>query len=243
MAKNGTLQSLLGIWNDTSTWRLDTLGSYNFKAPTDSRVGMGALATAGKSNDTSGCKLYVGGEDGLIHEYSFDLDSREWAEGFTFNQTNGNAGNYAVPNGNITTLYVVNSNDGLEYWWMNNTKGNAWPAGNWTRGVASDAVLLKNSDVRAEENDGYVYYQAINNDVSIAYSHNTGEGQSQYWGTTSLVGQGLPGTSIEFRYSEEFGKPGGALTDYVYFQAEDGDIAMFSADSGTTVSLGNIPIG
>ena len=204
---------------------------------------MGALTTSGRFNDTSGCKLYVGGEDGLIHEYSYDIDSREWAEGFVFNQTNGHGGNYLVPNGDLITMYALNSEQQLEFWWMNKTEANdAWPAGNWTRGVTSNVTAIRNSDVRAEENDGFIYFQDETGIVSALRSTNTGEGPSQSWGTTVTGIQGLPGTSIEFRYSQEFGETSAAITKFVYFQTNSSNIAEFSSEDGVLSFLADLPI-
>ena len=129
--------------NITSTWTNGNLGGFNFRGSTDSNS---ALAVCFEANwygpvvgKSPGLRLFAGGEDDLIHEYTWALGSTPWETGFTFPKSNGYAGVTCWPDGGITDVYLQNSDNNLEVWWKDFntqiTNTSTHPLGVWTRGI------------------------------------------------------------------------------------------------------------
>ena len=135
-------------------WVSGNLGDYNFKAGTGISTGMAVAPTNGSfgidrsGGDTpnlgadGGVSLYVGGEDGLLHEYNYFLQNDTWNIGFVFPGTNGQGGVSCGSGGYWFYIHIMSTESTLGRWWriMNlkqvaNPPGVTTPQGTWNRGM------------------------------------------------------------------------------------------------------------
>ncbi|KAL9116854.1 MAG: hypothetical protein Q9187_006617 [Circinaria calcarea] len=133
---SGSLQDIITT-NITNSWSPGNIGSYNFKAPLIQRIGLLVLESAyyGIGQTGGGLRLYVANEQGLIQEYGYDAQTDSWASGFTFPESNGYGGvSSEYRSDKVTTLYLVNKNSKLEYWWRDWDEDSTFPSGSWNKG-------------------------------------------------------------------------------------------------------------
>ncbi|KAL9117282.1 MAG: hypothetical protein Q9187_006182, partial [Circinaria calcarea] len=133
---SGSLQDMVST-NITNSWSPGNIGSYNFKAPLTQGIGLLVLENAdyGIGQTGGGLRLYVANEQGLIQEYGYDAHTHSWASGFTFPESNGYGGvGSEYRTDNVTTLYLVNKNSKLEYWWRDWDEDPTFPSGSWNKG-------------------------------------------------------------------------------------------------------------
>lgn len=104
--------------------------------------GSGFAVTFYPNPDGSGVemRLYVGGADGLVHEYEYTSVNDSWTNGFTFPATKGSTGISGLWfTDTIATLVVTNADGNLEFWWKDTKAGASstptHPVGKWTRGM------------------------------------------------------------------------------------------------------------
>ncbi|KAL9120203.1 MAG: hypothetical protein Q9187_003246, partial [Circinaria calcarea] len=127
----GKIQDMtLTISSDMSgpadSWMPGNLGSYKFKAPLVAGVGMSVIANNGEYFVESSyvpnltiagvVSLFVGGIDGLVHEYRYLAQNNTWTASFTFNDTNGYSGISAYAVGTGATL-LMHNNSGVSAKW------------------------------------------------------------------------------------------------------------------------------
>ena len=128
--------------NLTNVWSTGSVGQSNFRAPKTSGI---ALAVCWSSDWygrrpglSEGLRLFAGGLDGLVHEYTWTLTENKWQAGFTFPNTNGFAGAACWPGGGLTNLYLQNSKSHLEVWWKDfdiaQSNTSSHPVGIWNQG-------------------------------------------------------------------------------------------------------------
>ena len=116
--------------SSVDSWTPGNLGSYKFKAPLVAGVGMlvvayddeihflessnvPSLTTAGILN------LFVGGIDGLVHEYKYFAQNDTWIAGFTFLGTNGYSGISAdIQQSSITLRMIGDRGGGILDWYL-----------------------------------------------------------------------------------------------------------------------------
>ena len=60
--------------------------------------------------------LFVGGLDGLVHEYHYYVQNDTWSTGYTFPGTNGYSGTCPLPHHAGLTLLTMNDNEVLVGW-------------------------------------------------------------------------------------------------------------------------------
>ncbi|MCJ1377042.1 hypothetical protein MMC17_000132 [Xylographa soralifera] len=115
-------------------WKPGNLGSYQFRAPLTRGVGMSVMATNGSSyfvemsnapNLTVAgvLRLYVGGIDGLVHEYNYYSQNDTWNTGYVFPGTNGYSGILIAVTGTRWSLYTFNDAGVLLGWFPCNGGG------------------------------------------------------------------------------------------------------------------------
>lgn len=167
--------------------------------------------------------LYVGGDDGLVHEYFYDdqASGTAWDLGFTFPNSNGFAGASITSRGNLSTMHLVNVKGELELWWkdsnIQSTNSTSYPIGIWNKGVDSGNGIYPNTTMCA---DGNVFYQDPSDHI-IGFPW-TGTVNTQRWGDSFDISNVtvLPGTSIGCH----FFYPPSDNSYYVYYQTNGSDI-------------------
>ena len=133
---SGTIQDMVST-DFTSTWSSGNIGNYNFKAPLVQGIGMDVLQNAnyGIGQTGGGLRLYVANPEGLIQEYGYDTQTDWWVSGYAFPESNGYGGvGGELRYDNVTTLYLLNKNSKLEYWWRDWGENSTFPSGSWNKG-------------------------------------------------------------------------------------------------------------
>ena len=112
--------------NSISSWTPGNLGDYHFKAPLIGGVGMSVIANNGtyflegssapNLTATGVLSLFVGGLDGLVHEYNYYVQNHTWNKGYTFPGTNGYSGICPLVHHTSLTLLTMNDNEVLVGW-------------------------------------------------------------------------------------------------------------------------------
>jgi hypothetical protein len=229
--------------NETNQWEPGTIGTMGWKASTKPMGGLTAwwdFYTFGKTYGVGGgLRLYAGGADGLLHEYSYDQASDSWATGYVFEGVNGAGGTGPRQNGNTTLLHLVNSDNEIELWWWNQGATNAYPVGAWTKGVASSASVLPNSDTTF---DNVVYFQDPENNIN-AMSF-TGFETTERWDAPTIVTDisAMEGTRLSsFTYNLTAGD---APEVHLYCQTNNGSIVEFIQEnnSGPATNVVYLPL-
>ena len=116
-----------GLNSSVESWTPGNLGGYLFKVPLVEGTGMSIVAVNGTSivdnmsahslTDTGMLLLFVGGIDGLVHEYKYYMQNNSWIPGFIFIGTNGYAGiSPDVPSGGHSQLWMSNVNGAFIGW-------------------------------------------------------------------------------------------------------------------------------
>jgi len=123
---SGTLQDIISV--GSGPWTPGTLGNYQFKAPLVESVGMLGTVSYGtpffsQKSDTTNTmisgvlSLFVGGMDGLVHEYTCYLQNDTWNTGYVFPGTNGYS-EISVYTVQKTSLLLIFSDSGrLSQWY------------------------------------------------------------------------------------------------------------------------------
>ena len=73
-----------------------------------------------------------------MHEVTWQGDGNSWTKGFTFPDSNGNAGIWVTAVNSLTYVYVLNSAGDMQLWWKDfNTTVNSTqhPVGVWNKGM------------------------------------------------------------------------------------------------------------
>ena len=197
-------------------------------------------------NTGGGLRLYAGGRDGYIHEYSYDQASKSWAEGFIFEKTRGDSGMGITLNGSLTTLHTLNTANQLEFWFWaqpnnNDTMTNDYPAGKWNRGANTSTPILPGSSITECIGDVSVTYQDPQNNLnSIGFSGVLGDAR---WGTPSRIpgAMAIPHTRLTCGYFQ-FAN-GLEAAAHVYFQNNESSIAEAVMNRVGRVDVNLLPIG
>ena len=131
----------------SGTWEDGILADSKIQIPNTMSTGLFAIYSAWFSfassvgNNTGGIKLFYGAADNLVHVHQWDAAGNIWLEGFTFPDSNGNAGMWATSVGSLTYAYLLNSAGDLLLWWKDfNTTVNSTqhPVGVWNEGTSID---------------------------------------------------------------------------------------------------------
>jgi hypothetical protein len=229
--------------NETNQWEPGILGTMGWEASTQPMSELRALWNFDTFGETygvgGGIRLYAGGSDGLLREYSYDQASNSWGRGYVFEGVNGAGGVCLVQTGNSTVLNVVNSDNEIEAWWWNQLAENAYPVGAWTKGVASSTSVLPNSDTTF---DDVVYFQDPQNNIN-AMSF-TGFETTERWDAPNIVTgiSAMEGTRLSsFTYKPTAGD---APEVHLYCQTNNGSIIEFIQDSisGPATNIVYLPL-
>ena len=106
--------------DNSSNWSSGNIGSLNIQAVDTPNAAFDvcgdSLGYGSNVGNTPQVRLYIGEQDGLVHEYILDQDSNKWFTGYIFLNSNGNGGAVCWP-GVISYLYMQNSQDTLQLWW------------------------------------------------------------------------------------------------------------------------------
>ena len=201
----------------------------------------------GKQQNTGGgLRLYAGGRDSYIHEYSYDQASRSWAEGFIFEETRGDSGMGITLDGSLTTLRTLNTANQLEFWFwaqQNNsdTTTNDYPAGKWNRGTNTSTPVLSDSSIAECIGDVSVTYQDPQNNLnSIGFSGILGDAK---WGTPARIpaATAIPHTKLTCGYFQF--ADGLEAVAHVYFQNSASSISEAVMNRVGPVDVNLLPIG
>ena len=232
--------------NQTNTWTAGSIGRKGFRAST---VGGTALAVCWSSDwygtspgKSGGLRLFAGGVDGLVHEYTWTLAEDDWQSGFTFSDTNAFAGAACWPGGGITHLYLQNSRSHLEVWWKDfntdQSNSSSHPLGNWNRGKNQGGRLMKATnrlsgpiaatEVRTNSSlafSNFAYFQDSKGEILGIEPNGTAEMLN--WGPSFIVGNqnGILGTSIACQTF--FPSTTGPTGIHVYFQTNGTDVVEY----------------
>ena len=121
---------------NSTVWEPGLLAKADVEVSQTNRTGLavsyGSLYSDNPANGT-GCLLFYGGIDGLVHVITWHERNESWTDDFTFPESNGNAGFSSYLNGCISYLILVNSVGYLEVWWKDfnpqNSSTFAWNRG------------------------------------------------------------------------------------------------------------------
>ena len=241
---SGTIKDMI-MTNITSTWQLGNIGNYNFQAPPKPGVALSAwldTETFGINQTGPGLRLYVGGNDGLVHEYGFDQTTDFWAAGYAFPATNGYAGVGTEAAGALTSLHVLNADNNLELWWRDWGIGdNSFPSGSWHRGADSSSLIRINSSVSTCFGEGSAYYQDPT--LSISGLPWTGDGAAEVWNSSFSIpdAQGIAATAITCSASSATIM--GTYFIHIYFQGNGSNILEYGRQGSTWSLLNHVPVG
>lgn len=95
----------------------------------------------GSKNGGIAMKVFYGGADNLVHIHSLEADGNSWTEGFTFPDSNGNAGIGATSLGSLTYAYLLISAGSVQMWWKDfnvTVNSTEHPVGVWNKGMSTN---------------------------------------------------------------------------------------------------------
>lgn len=126
----------------TNNWTTGSLGSHSFHASQSPGAALAADASSwygSKPNvGLGGVRLLAGGNDSLVHEYTYTIESDTWEAGFTFPNSNGNAGVSITHYSALSEVVLANSQGQLEYWWrddnISKVNSSSYYFGIWNKG-------------------------------------------------------------------------------------------------------------
>ena len=162
-------------------------------------------------------RFYAGGDDSLIHEFTWDSASNVWGLGYTFPNSNGNAGAKRWPgsSNSVSYLYMQNTNYELELWWKeydtSQTNSSTHPRGVWNQGkhhpthekgnkrparVSSNispftGPVAAGIDIQPNSSlamSYYAFFQDPSNQIVDIFPNASSEDPS--WGASFIVGDG-----------------------------------------------------
>ncbi|MCJ1303324.1 hypothetical protein MMC08_006132 [Hypocenomyce scalaris] len=230
---SGTVQEVYQRNNSTGSWSAGNFGSLNFRASDSHHAAFTSCWDkhwyGSNPGNSSGMRFYAGGDDGLIHEFTWDSASNVRGIGYTFPNSNGNAGAKCWPGSSdpVSYLYMQNAKYELELWWKDynttQTNSSTHPLGVWNQGpVAAGINIQPNSSLAMSF---YAYFQDSNNQIIGILPNTSSENSS--WGASFIVGDEttLPGTSIECQtFSPSTDSPS---VIYVFFQTNGTDLMEY----------------
>ncbi|SLM41057.1 hypothetical protein LPUS_11955 [Lasallia pustulata] len=219
---SGTVQDV-HQWNNSNgytNWSSGTIGSLKIWAADTPNAAFDVCWEkswyGSNVGNSPGLRLYIGEQDGLVHEYILDQDSNKWSTGYIFLKSNGNAGAICWP-GVISYLYMQNSQETLQLWWKDYNSdainSTTHPPSGWVEGS-----LAAGLDVRPNSSLAVSYHAYFQDSKSRIFgiSRNATAGAS--CGATFQVGGGtaMPETTIECQtFFPSTNSPSGI---YVFFQ-------------------------
>ncbi|MCJ1248155.1 hypothetical protein MMC30_005371 [Trapelia coarctata] len=245
---SGTLQDIIQV-GSTGPWTPGTLGTYQFKAPLVESLGMLGIVSYGTpffsqiSNTTNATisgvlSLFVGGMDGLVHEYTCFLQNDTWSTGYVFPGTNGYS-EISVYTVQKTSLLLIFSDSGrLSQWYPCASRG-LCTTQPWITGQTYNLTAFSNTSLSPPIGD-FSYYQAP--DMTIDFISLS----SSVSGDITGDPLGMRGTSI---VGGNFNTGGvNPAIGHVFFQSANGSIIVYGEGAETGLStvwtnLGELPLG
>lgn len=131
-------------------WSTGNIGRLNIRVSDSPKAAFDAcwnpLWYGSNVGQSGGIRFYVGEQDGLVHEYLWDQNSNTWSTGYVFANSNGNGG-AACWSGELTYLYMQNSNYELQMFWNdlnpNTINTTAHPLGVWNPGTSHPLTVIR----------------------------------------------------------------------------------------------------
>ena len=213
--------------------------------------------------NSPGIRLYIGQQDGLVHEYMWDQDSNKWSTGYIFPNSNANAGAACWPGG-LSYLYMQNTQKELQMLWKDYntsaTNSTTHPLGVWNQGTnqlypqeapddhigtvqltaPSLGPIASYLDIRPDSSiamSRYVYFQDSKSRI-FGICPNAAAEASTWDGPPFQVGLGtaIPGTRIACQMF--------VMEIYVYFQTNASNVVENVRPLwGGAWSLDYVPVG
>lgn len=210
---------------ESTVWLPGSIGSKGYKVPDRSGItfalGRGPVLDENNGGLYGDLSLYSSNEEGSVQEYIYDHQADTWAKGYTFPRTNGLRSASIWSTSTNASLYTVNDDQAMEFWWRNyNNVARPPDKSAWNRGTASAAPLASNGSMCALEDfsfqgaDGKIHGSEFNGSgTSLA---------SQRWGDT-------------YDISKESAIEGSALTCWHFPRGRDTRFLVFYQVEGNGI--------